>query len=349
MLQVWKIPKRKSPNLLTSWKIAKSMLKWVQEYPKEPFLQVHLVLVKLCLLKLVQDKLEPPSFMYLVLSLFKCSSVLVPLVSDNSLPKPDSKLPQSFSLTKLMQLVKREKAPETNKKIQRWIKCWSKWMDSQPVKLSSFLLRQTEKTSWTQLWLVQADSTEWSKSLFLNLRRGKRFSWSTWLHWKSIQTDLWMKSLKDWLHWLLDSVVLISLIYATKQQLLLQERKDNTLKIQILRRLPKELWQVMWRRDSQTKRQRREWLTMKQVMQFADGIWKVVILLSNWQSFQGQKELWVMLSTCLKRHTSEQKANWLTRLRLCWAELRRNRSFWEEWALVIQTICRKFILLQEEW
>ncbi len=96
MLQEWKTQKNKLLNLLISWKIVKNMLKWALKYPKELYLQVHLVPVRQCLLKPVPDKQEHLFFMFQVLNLSKCLSVWVHLVWENYLQRPDSRPLQLF-------------------------------------------------------------------------------------------------------------------------------------------------------------------------------------------------------------------------------------------------------------
>jgi len=70
-------------------------------------------------------------------------------------------------------------------------------------------------------------------------------------------------------------------IYVIKLLLSPQERKDNTLKMQILKKLQKESWLDTLKKDFQIKRQKKELLTMRLAMLFVDGISEEVILWLN--------------------------------------------------------------------
>jgi len=76
-------------------------------------------------------------------------------------------------------------------------------------------------------------------------------------------------------------VVQILQIYVIKLLLSPQERKDNTLKMQILKKLQKESWLDTLKKDFQIKRQKKELLTMRLAMLFVDGISEEVILWLN--------------------------------------------------------------------
>lgn len=70
-------------------------------------------------------------------------------------------------------------------------------------------------------------------------------------------------------------------IYVIKLLLSPQERKDNTLKMQILSKPQKESWLDTLKKDFQIKRQKKELLTMRLAMLFVDGISEEAILWLN--------------------------------------------------------------------
>lgn len=70
-------------------------------------------------------------------------------------------------------------------------------------------------------------------------------------------------------------------IYVIKLLLSPQERKDSTLKMQILKKPQKESWLDTLKKDFQIKRQKKELLTMRLAMLFVDGISEEVILWLN--------------------------------------------------------------------